>query len=336
MNNDIPQSCILLIESVVPYRNLALENSLFENLKPNQSIILLWQNSNCVVIGRAQNPWLEANLNYTVAHNIPVLRRHSGGGTVFNDNGNINFTFMAYKPIYNRNTITQQVNQLLLSLGLDTYVNERNDILLKINGKLYKISGSAYQETTTKGLHHATLLVSSDLTKLRKSLQPNNHNLIIKGITSTRTSVANISDTMPTLSVAYILTKLVSHFQSYFSIANVTKLDNISESKLANLNKQTSWEWNFGATPPFVHILEDKILEHEIKGQLKINRGIIDAVDLSISQFNIQGIDKIKNLLLQCRYQADAINQKYNAILAQDEKNNKLTPFIQWLSNQIN
>ena len=128
------------------YFNLALENWLFLEKLESEKILFLWQNSPCVVIGRAQNPWLECNLSEMNADNIPVVRRQSGGGTVYHDYGNLNYTIISPKEKHDVKENLELVCSVVNKIGFTLYPNKRNDIVVDHDGFTYKVSGSAFRE----------------------------------------------------------------------------------------------------------------------------------------------------------------------------------------------
>lgn len=328
---------ILVIESLNPYQNLVFEHFLYEQLQPNQAYILLWRNSDSIIIGRAQNPWLETNINYAKTYNIPIIRRNSGGGTVFHDLGNINFSFLAYKPFYNKNTITLIVNDFLVSLKLDSVVNERNDILLNSKGKLCKISGSAYRESVNKGLHHGTLLVNVNLTKLREALKPHNDKLETKAIKSLRSSVANLIEINAQLSVDSMIDKLTLYFQNFFSLSTQTTVKKITafpQSQLMEdeLKKLGSWQWNFGRTPQFKQNLMGKINKSPISGYLETNQGLITYIELN--GISTEWLSAIQHGLEGCTYQSEAIKKALSHLNYSNNIFDNIA-LIRWLTQQV-
>jgi lipoate-protein ligase A len=193
---------VYISPSTDPYFNLALEDYLFRSVLNTQPILYLWQNANSIVIGRAQNPWTECDLDKMAQDDVKLVRRQSGGGAVYHDLGNLNFTFLNPKNSpnsnlnYNKQTNLQIIINALEQFDISAKFSGRNDILVypeisDPNGK--KISGSAFRETKDKAFHHGTLLVNADLEKLGAYLTPPDKKLKSKGVKSVRSRVAILS-----------------------------------------------------------------------------------------------------------------------------------------------
>ena len=192
------------------YENLALENYLFENLKENEELLFLWNNSDAVVIGRFQDPEIECNITALRQDCIPLARRQSGGGTVWHDRGNLCFTFMSPKSNFNKSKNLCMIQEALLRARIPVEINERHDILLM--GK--KISGSAFREKADRAFHHGTLLVSSQLEKLSYYLKPEKEKKESRHIRSVSSPVTRIIDIEPAISIKDIENILASTFST--------------------------------------------------------------------------------------------------------------------------
>lgn len=164
---------VFLSKSHDIYVNLAWEDRLYRNTDfTDQNILLLWRNNPCVVIGRYQNPWKEANLKSLKKSNIVLARRFSGGGTVYHDLGNINFSFMTHRDLYNRRKNLDFIVHLLQKqYRIQAVVNKRDDIV--VNGSL-KVSGTAAKLGRRAAYHHCTLLCCVRKDQLHAALSPKN------------------------------------------------------------------------------------------------------------------------------------------------------------------
>ena len=209
-------SRILISNSHDPAFNLAVEDCIFRSMSADQRVLFLWRNADTVVIGRAQNPWKECNIKKMEQDKVHLARRQSGGGAVFHDLGNTNFTFMAGKPEYNKEISTDIVLQGLKLLGIEGRATGRNDLVVGDDENMKKFSGSAYRETPDRGFHHGTLLLSADLSRLANYLNPDPKKLQSKGITSVRARV-------PTLIKSFLVSIISkSVMRSHKPIANIT------------------------------------------------------------------------------------------------------------------
>ncbi len=252
-----------------PYQNLALEHALFQNTQAPS--LFLYVNTPCVVIGRAQNPWIEANLAYMQQRQIPLLRRQSGGGTVVHDLGNLNFSFMSPTAHYDKQQHLRIVLKALHDLGIPATVNERHDLMLQ--GK--KISGSAFRETRDHCFHHGTLLIESDLPALREALAAPPLKIKTNAVPSVRSAVMNLCDFKADLSMQQMQSQLITAFSLHhqFTIAPTLLDETALDSPLAQtaLSLYQSQEWLYHKTLPFEE-------QREVNGQivtLYVEQGVI-------------------------------------------------------------
>ena len=160
--------CHFIGESVDPYRNLAIEQYLMETVGEDTCILYLWQNSQTVVIGRNQNAWAECRTTELNRDGGHLARRLSGGGAVYHDMGNLNFTFLVSKKNYDLNKQLQVIVTACQNLGIDAQITGRNDVAA--DGR--KFSGNAFFDSKGQAYHHGTLLVDVDMTMLGKYLMP--------------------------------------------------------------------------------------------------------------------------------------------------------------------
>ena len=163
---------LFISDSFDPWFNLAVEECIFRQMPADQRVLFLWRNNDTVVIGRAQNPWKECNTRKMESDHIKLARRSSGGGAVFHDKGNTNFTFMAGKPEYDKTVSTNIILSGLSRLGISVSASGRNDLVVNCEDGERKISGSAYRETKDRGFHHGTVLINADLSRLADYLNP--------------------------------------------------------------------------------------------------------------------------------------------------------------------
>ncbi len=232
-----------------PFYNLAVENWLFREILTDTPILYLWQNSPCVVIGRAQNPWRECNIDALNKDRIPIVRRQSGGGTVYHDLGNLNYTIMAKSEDYNKQANLALIIDILRCCGINAHASPHNDILVTYKNTDYKISGSAFRETRDKSFHHGTLLINADTSKLYNYLHHTiDDSLTSKGVPSNRSKVINLSEINTQTTIAIIKNAFLHQFQQ-----QITYLpDNLSHPLIVKEQKTLrTWQWRFGKTLPF-------------------------------------------------------------------------------------
>ena len=235
-----------------PLHNLAFERYLFDSLGQKEAAVLIWRNSPAAMIGRAQNPWYEANTEFLCRHHIPLFRRISGGGTVYHDLGNLNFTFMASKPYFSRDLPITIARDALQSLGFNVYADPRRSLFLQQGDSAFKITGSAIRETLTHGLLHGTILVDADLAMLHEALRAHDPHVHVNGIPSVPSPVTNL----PNVTIDAVETTVHEHFAAHMKREGVVMYrtahaDDYAQQLRPHLHTQRSWEWNYGRTPHF-------------------------------------------------------------------------------------
>ena len=229
----------LILKSNDPYRNLAIEEYFFE--KTQDDVFILWQNDKTVVIGKNQNVNCELNFDFVNSNNIKIARRITGGGAVYHDLGNLNFSFICKsgKEGIDFATFCEPIIEALRSFGLDAKLNGRNDI--EVCGK--KISGNAQHTKNGRTLHHGTLLFDTDLSVLSSALSVDEEKLKSKAIKSTRSRVTNIKSLTSIKDINEFITLISSHIIKKYSpeIIDEPKNDYIEELVARNV----SGEWLF-------------------------------------------------------------------------------------------
>ncbi|XP_073318482.1 lipoyl amidotransferase LIPT1, mitochondrial isoform X2 [Pagrus major] len=283
---------VLRSRSTDVYQNLALEDWIEANVDLQQrSILLLWRNRPCVVIGRHQNPWSECNLPAMRRAGIPLARRRSGGGTVFHDLGNLNLTFFTSKKAYDRQRNLKVVTDALRRIRpeLDVHATDRLDIVL--NGR-FKISGSASRLSRKSSYHHCTLLHSADRSALAAVLRPSCPGIHSNATPSVPSPVANLLDHAPTLQWEELLDAVVHQYNAEFSFSAASALvDPADESAFPGLSSAAAelrgWDWTFGKTPKFsvqtaLQLPEEGSSLSSAQLDMDIKSGVIERCQLDV------------------------------------------------------
>ena len=206
---------ILVSDTFDPAFNLATEDYIFRDMNPDEPVLFLWRNEKTVVIGRFQNPWTECHTQKIEEDGITLVRRQSGGGAVYHDLGNTNFTFMSSRATYDKEANSKLIIEALSYFGVTAFTSGRNDILATTSDGDKKISGSAFKETKDRCFHHGTLLIDADLSKLANYLNPHQKKLVSKGITSVRARVINLVEINPTITHETLSEKIIELFQQF-------------------------------------------------------------------------------------------------------------------------
>ncbi|MGM0420783.1 MAG: lipoate--protein ligase family protein [Bacillota bacterium] len=275
-----------------PWYNLAYEEYLLNNINDSRLIILFYQNKNAIIIGRNQNPWHECSYTKFKNGGGLIARRFSGGGTVFHDLGNLNYSFIVNKRNYDVNKNLSLIQRVLEKFNIKTEVTERHDI--HING--YKISGNAFHLKKNRACHHGTLLFNSDLVKISRFLKSEVKILEGNYIKSNPSPVMNISSVSKKISIddfikAVVLLKCDNNFNENYCLINPEEFNLINDI----YKKNASWNWIYGRTPDFTTIINHKIINLKIKiekGYIKNCKAKIIHNDVPIKKKNISNFEK--------------------------------------------
>ncbi|GAA5097079.1 lipoate--protein ligase [Wohlfahrtiimonas larvae] len=332
---------LLISESVDPWFNLAVEETIFSTMDPDQKVLFLWRNDKTVVIGRAQNPWKECNTRKMDDDHVKLARRHSGGGAVFHDLGNTNFTFMIGKPEYNKNVSTQIIIDALKTLGLTVEASGRNDLVIHREGEIRKISGSAYREKADRGFHHGTLLLNVDFSRLENYLNPDPKKLQAKGITSVRSRVANLIELLPTITHAEICGAITEAFfehcgttvePEFISEINPPNIEGFAE----RFREQSSWDWNFGKALEFSHHFDERFTWGGVEVQLVVKDGVIIESKIYSDSLYLDSLEALEQALIGVRYKEVDIDHVFENILKEyPDATDSLSELRNWFIQSI-
>lgn len=287
-------------KSLNPYFNLALEEYFLT--KSKDEFFIIWRNDNCIVVGKNQNTLSEINIDFVKKNDISVVRRLTGGGAVFHDKGNINFTFI--KNINDVNISFQEflepIVEFLKSLGVEAKISGRNDIVVDEK----KISGNAQTIKNGRILHHGTLLFSANLKNVSEALKVSKEKYESKGVKSVESRVTNIKSYLKNdMTVDEFMNELYRYIKNNTDIKEyiLTQEDIKNIDELVR-NKYSTYEWNFGNSPKFNYKNSKKFNSGIVEVYLKIEKGKIDEVKIYGDFFNVDDILDIENALRGCRY----------------------------------
>ncbi|MDD2707445.1 MAG: hypothetical protein PHV34_05490 [Verrucomicrobiae bacterium] len=242
--------------SLDPHWNLALEQGLGGALKHHPVIFLIWRCRDAVIIGKNQNPWIECNLPAMQKDGCLFARRHSGGGAVFHDKGNLNFSFITRPDHFNLSRQFNVILKILSGFGLRPQLTDKYAIT--VNGK--KVSGSAFCHRKDFRLHHGTLLFNANLDRLRRFLLPTLSGVQTHAIPSLHSTVVNLRQVVsPSISMKDLRDELLLGFQEEYGAAASCDLDPdeplppfLNAATLTeNSHRLAGWEWLHGMTPSF-------------------------------------------------------------------------------------
>ena len=286
-----------------PYLNLAVENDILENGSDDVMTLFLWKNGHTVVIGANQNPYTECDVKALYADGGCVSRRRTGGGAVYHDLGNLNFSFIADKKIYNVRRQMSVIQKALHDFSLSAKVTGRNDIAL--DGR--KFSGNAFRLTDKRGLHHGTLLIKTDYQLIAKYLKINPAKLQKHGVKSVGSRVINLSE-VADITSDNIIPHLIEAFENiYEGTAEFVDFDSLCTEKIREEAKYiASDEYLFAKWRDFkakrTAVFSWGIVEMDIS--IDEEHGIIKDVEIASDGLDTGAIAEAKKLLIGARTDA--------------------------------
>lgn len=317
-----------------PRFNLALEQYVFDEMPRDHNYFMLWQNHNTIVVGKHQNTAEEINQEYVREHGITVVRRLSGGGAVYHDMGNVNYTFIAdadHMEQLNLQAFCVPVVDTLKTVGVEAEISGRNDIT--IDGK--KFSGNSQYIKEGRIMHHGTLMFDSNLNVVSEALRVNSDKYVSKGFKSVKSRVTNIRP--------YLKHDMEMEEFKQILKQNMVQGRNMTEYQLTNediirvrdieKSRYDRWEWNYGESPDYSVQKERKIEGcGRVKVYMDVDNGCIDDIRVFGDFFGDGATKELKERLHHCRLEESQLRlrlQCYN--MDKSFKNMKQEEFVQLL-----
>lgn len=295
-----------------PFWNLALEEYAFEHIAKEEPMLIFWQNDNSIIVGKFQNTVEEINVPYVSRNGIRVARRLSGGGAVYHDMGNLNFTIITSAhdiESINLHAFSMPLKKTLQEIGIDAQISGRNDVL--IDGK--KFCGQSQYIKDGRIMHHGSILFHSDLRVLSQALKVSDDKIISHGHKSVRSRVTNIVD--------YLKVPLsLQNFKELFkrNISSSTKLEEIpfdastlSKVQLLSAGKYATWSWNYGKNPD-CSIHKKRRIEGfgSIEVSMNVKENCISEISIHGDFFGSLDISPVYQLLIGTPLEQSAFEQK--------------------------
>lgn len=299
-----------------PAYNIALEAYAFRELLSEDEIFILWINEPAIIIGKHQNTIQEINKEYIDAHGIHVARRLSGGGAVYHDLNNLNYTIISNKSeegAFDFKTFSQPVIETLADLGVKAEFTGRND--LEINGK--KFCGNAQAYYKGRMMHHGCLLFDVDMTVLGDALKVSKDKIESKGIKSVRARVTNILDELPEkITVNEFSDKILAKMKETYP--DMTEYV-LSEDELAKIQKSAdeqfgNWDWVYGKAPEYTIERNVRYPAGKINTFANVEKSIIKNIKIYGDFFGIKDVQDIEELLVGTRYEYKDVLEKLKTI----------------------
>lgn len=291
---------IFLNTNHYPYKNLAIEEYLTNTVQEGELIMYLWQNAHTVVIGRNQNAWKECNVSKLQEEGGYLVRRLSGGGAVYHDMGNLNFTFCVRSEDYNLEKQLDVICKAVQYLGINAQATGRNDIT--IDGK--KFSGNAFYQTGNNQYHHGTILLNVDTSNMARYLNVDKSKLQSKGVNSVQARVTNIIEYCEDITPEKMADCLCTAVEIVYNCpTEKISIDSLPAKELEVLtHKFADWNWIFGRRIPFTTHHEKRFTWGNIDMQLQVNEGLIQDLEIYSDILEQDFIDDLKQALQHCRY----------------------------------
>ena len=299
-----------------PQFNLALEEYVFNYLDQFDEIFLLWINEPTIVVGKHQNTIEEINIQYVKENNINVVRRLSGGGTVYHDLGNLNYTIISKNKDSNGfdfKTFSQPVIEVLADLGIHAEFTGRNDIV--IDGK--KFCGNAQYMRKGRVLHHGAILFDVELDVLAKALKVSQDKIVSKGVKSVRSRVTNIKEHLKEdITIEDFKELLLKHM---FKDKEDMEVYELTEEDLKNINKlmeerYMTWDWVYGQSPEFNIRKDRRFPSGKVEILIDVDNGFIKDIKFYGDFFGHGDLKDVEEKLVDIKYSEDEINEALKSI----------------------
>ena len=291
-----------------PRHNLALEELLLHRVKPGECILYLWQNQHTVVIGRNQHAENECRIQALEADGGHLVRRLSGGGAVYHDLGNLNFTFLVTGEDYDVAKQTETILRAVQLVGIHAEKNGRND--LTVDGQ--KFSGHAYSRTGNPCYHHGTLMVAVDMAPLEKYLNVSPLKLQAKGVQSVRSRVANLRDFRPELTIQELEEALETAFSQVYGLpVQSLRYEDLDQQALAEGQARFSRpEWIYGDSRPMAVSREARFDWGLLRLDYDQQNGVITQAALWSDGLDADFLSQVPQLIQGCPLEAEALRAR--------------------------
>lgn len=297
--------------SIDPYFNLASEEYLLKETE--KECFMLWRNSPSIIVGKNQNTLSEIDIDYVEENNIPVVRRLSGGGAVFHDLGNLNFTFIVNdaQSLRNFGKFVQPIIDVLGDLGIEAQFTGRNDLTIGER----KFAGNAQANYKNRVLHHGAILFDADMGKLSKALKPKPVKFVDKSVKSVSSRVTNIAEHLSfPLNVVQFKELVLKKVKESYTDSEVIEFNQAEIGRISKIaaEKYSTWEWNFGKSPKYNYEKSGKFKGGTVEVHIQVEKGGIKECRIFGDFFGKKDIAEIETALFGIRHNKEGIYEALN------------------------
>lgn len=294
----------IISENTDAYFNLASEEFLLKHT--DEDIFYLWRNDNAIIVGTNQNTLSEINVDYVKEKDIKVVRRLTGGGAVYHDLGNINYTFIenSKKSFNDFRGFCEPITKALNEMGVHAEFSGRND--MTIDGK--KFSGTAQCKFKNRVMHHGTLLFSSKKADISGALKPRDIKFSGKSVKSVASRVTNISEYLQEpMDVMMFRDRIMESVAGGLDHITAFSAEEIEEIEKLRAEKYATWDWNYGQSPKFAMTKEGRFAGGTIEVTLEVQKGIMEQIRIYGDFFGTQSIHDLEEKLIGVKHQEDFV-----------------------------
>ncbi|PID82281.1 MAG: lipoate--protein ligase [Clostridiales bacterium] len=292
-----------------PAFNIAFEEFAFRKIADRDDVFILWINKPCIVVGKNQNTVEEINQKYCDQNNIKIVRRISGGGAVYHDLNNLNYTIISSEDSsagFDFNSFSMPVIETLAEIGIKATFSGRNDIIIGDS----KFCGNAQYIKKNRVMHHGCILFDVDLTVLSRALKVSKDKIESKGKKSVRSRVTNIKEHLKdtSLTVEDFKNLLKSYMNKHYHMTDYHLTDlELEEVQKIKASRNDSWDWVYGENPEFTIKRSRRFESGKVEAQILVIKGIIENIKFYGDFFGVRDVDELAKKLKNVKYEAKSV-----------------------------
>ncbi len=313
----IKQSYFHISGSDDPHVTLALEEYMLNHIAPGEIILYLYTHKNSVIIGKNQNAWAECRHDLLFRESGKLARRVSGGGAVFHDVGNLNFSFIVDRKEYDLHRQLSVILEAVKSFGIKAAFSGRNDII--VDGK--KFSGNAFCHRKGGSFHHGTILIDVDKMNLAKYLQVSSDKIESKGIKSVRSRVCNLTEYNPKLNAENMTQALKNAFEREYGTSLPYEPGPGAEAEIGELARRNGeWDWLFGNTPNFDIVTSTRFDWGGVEIGFALKNGVTQDVRIYSDAMDADFLGRVSTALTGLHFRSDVLSKAIEALPCSNEQ----------------